>query len=245
MTCDIENEEKINQVSEEITQIILEANISDKLKSELLDYYKKLDSEYVAVRSSALSEDGKEHAWAGQLETFLNIDEVDLVDNIKKCWVSGFSPRAIFYRIKNSDIDNISVAVVVQKMVQSDISGVAFSANPTTNDLDQLVIEAVLGLGEAIVSGKVTPDKYIVSKKDNSIKNKEIKCQKMKLVKTNNTTNWKDIDDGDNQKLEDKMIIQLSNMIKKLESFYGFPVDVEWELKIIVYIYCNADLLQH
>ncbi len=231
VTCDIENEEKINQVSEEITQIILEANISDKLKSELLDYYKKLDSEYVAVRSSALSEDGKEHAWAGQLETFLNIDEVDLVDNIKKCWVSGFSPRAIFYRIKNSEIDNISVAVVVQKMVQSDISGVAFSANPTTNDLDQLVIEAVLGLGEAIVSGKVTPDKYIVSKKDNSIKNKEIKCQKMKLVKTNNTTNWKDIDDGDNQKLEDKMIIQLSNMIKKLESFYGFPVDVEWGIE--------------
>ena len=67
----------------------------------------------------------------------------------------------------------------------------------------------------------------------------------MKLVKTNNTTNWKDIDDGDNQKLEDKMIIQLSNMIKKLESFYGFPVDVEWGIEIIVYIYCNADLLQH
>ena len=145
--------------------------------------YEALNCKYVAVRSSATSEDGKSHAWAGQLETFLNVDKMNIIESVKKCWSSIFSPRALFYRIKNQDTSDIAVAVVVQKMIQSDISGIAFSINPTNNHLNEIVIEGIFGLGEAIVSGKVTPDTYIVDKKEHTIKSKEIKHQKTKLVK--------------------------------------------------------------
>lgn len=231
INCNIEIEEDINKASEEITKTISKANISEKLKEEIIKYYEELDSEYVAVRSSAISEDGKEYAWAGQLETFLNVDKDNIIESVKKCWISGFSSRAIFYRIKNTDIENISVAVVVQKMVQSEISGVAFSVNPITNNSNELVIEAVIGLGEAIVSGKVTPDTYIVNKKDKIIKNKEIKLQKEKIIKFDKETKWINIDNENTQKLSDKMVIKLMEMIQKLEQFYGFPVDVEWGIE--------------
>lgn len=228
INCNIEFEDNIDKASKEIEKIISKANISEKLKEEIIKYYDELNSEYVAVRSSAISEDGKEHAWAGQLETFLNINRDNIIENVKKCWISSFSSRAIFYRIKNTDIDNISVAVVVQKMVQSGISGVAFSVNPITNNSNELVIEAIIGLGEAIVSGKVTPDTYVVNKKENIIKGKEIKFQKTKLIKINNENEWVDIDGENNQKLDDERIKELSDTIQKLEKFYNFPVDVEW-----------------
>lgn len=196
-----------------------------------MESYKKLNCKHVAVRSSATSEDGKKHAWAGQLETFLNVNETNIIENIKKCWSSIFSPRAIFYRIKNNDTSDITVAVIVQKMLQSDVSGVAFSINPTNNNLDEIVIESVLGLGEAIVSGKVTPDNYIISKKDNRLINKEIRCQKNKLVKENEINKWIEVKDGNLQKLDDKMILELSDLVKKIENFYGFPVDIEYGIE--------------
>ncbi len=163
--CDISDEKNIETKSREIIKIILECNISDNVKDEIIRKYKELDCEYVAVRSSATSEDGKNHAWAGQLETFLNVNESTIIESVKECWCSVFSPRALFYRIKNNDISDVAVAVVVQKMVQSEVSGVAFSVNPTNNNFNEIVIESVLGLGEAIVSGSVTPDTYIVNKK--------------------------------------------------------------------------------
>ena len=183
--CNINDEKDIENKSNEITQIISKCYISDTIEKEIMISYKELNCKYVAVRSSATSEDGVNHAWAGQLETFLNVDEMNIIENIKKCWSSIFSPRAIFYRIKNNDKSDITVAVIVQKMLQSDVSGVAFSINPTNNNLDEIVIESALGLGEAIVSGKITPDNYTISKKDNTIINKAIKCQKTKLVKEN------------------------------------------------------------
>jgi len=229
--CNINNEETIKEVSKKINDIILNCKISDKLENEIFENYEKLDCDYVAVRSSATSEDGKNHAWAGQLETFLNVTKNNIIDTIKKCWSSIFSQRALFYRVKNNDTSEISVAVVIQKMLQSEISGVAFSVNPTNNNKNEIVIESAFGLGEAIVSGKVTPDKYIVYKDDISIKIKEIKVQKVKFVKADKFNKWIEIKDGNLQKLNDELIIELSMLIKKIESFYGFPIDVEWGIE--------------
>lgn len=201
-----------------------------RVEARIIENFEILDCKYVAVRSSATSEDGKEHAWAGQLETFLNIDKENLIDSIKKCWCSLFSPRAIFYRIKNNDISNISVAVVVQKMIQSEVSGVAFSVNPTNNK-NEVIVEAVLGLGEAIVSGKVTPDTYTIDKENRNIVHKEIRSQKAKLVKINEKNEWVKIEGKDIQKLDDDTVLKLFDLIKKIEEFYGFQVDIEWGIE--------------
>lgn len=229
--CNINNEKEIEDNSKEIVQIISKCEISDVVKNEIINNYRKLDCRYVAVRSSATSEDGKNHAWAGQLETFLNVDETKIIESVKKCWSSVFSSRALFYRIKNNDTSDIAVAVVIQKMIQSEVSGVAFSINPTNNNLNEIVIESVLGLGEAIVSGKVTPDTYVVNKEENNLKSKEIRIQKSKLIKINQNNKWIEIQDGNKQKLSDEMILTLSNSIKKIEEFYTFSVDVEWGIE--------------
>ena len=229
--CDISDEKNIQDNSEEIIKIISEATMSDAIKKDIIKSYEKLNCKYVAVRSSATSEDGKSQAWAGQLESFLNVNKTNIIECIKNCWSSVFSPRALFYRIKNKDISDLKVAVVVQKMVQSDISGVSFSINPTNNNIGELIIEAVLGLGEAIVSGSVTPDTYIINKEDNEIKNKKINLQKMKLIKVNEENQWIKIENGNLQKLNDKKILELSSIIQNIEKFYGFPVDVEWGIE--------------
>ncbi len=230
-TCNVNYEKDIEDKSKEIVSIISKCYISDTIKKEIMEGYKKLNCKYVAVRSSATSEDGKSHSWAGQLETFLNVNETNILENIKKCWSSIFSSRAIFYRIKNDTSADITVAVVVQKMIQSDVSGVAFSINPTNNNLNEIVIESVLGLGEAIVSGKVTPDNYIIDKSDKRIISKTINCQKTKLVEENEINKWLEVKNGNLQKLDDKIILELSNLIKKIESLYGFPVDIEWGIE--------------
>ena len=145
--------------------------------------YKKLDAEYVAVRSSATAEDSASAAWAGQLDSFLNTTEKDLLKNIQKCWASLFTPRAIFYRYeKGLHKQKISVAVVVQKMVESEVSGIAFSVHPVTEDRNQLIIEAGFGLGEAIVSGQITPDSYVVEKEPRRIIDKNVSEQECELL---------------------------------------------------------------
>lgn len=138
----------------------------------------------VAVRSSATAEDSQVASWAGELETYLNIDKDNLVEAVKKCWSSLFTPRAIFYRHEKKLIDHyVSVAVVVQEMVQSEISGIAFTVHPVTEDFNQMIIEAGLGLGEAIVSGQITPDSYVVEKKGFAILDINIGEQTRKLIK--------------------------------------------------------------
>ncbi|MCX6238295.1 MAG: hypothetical protein NTY07_12205 [Bacteroidia bacterium] len=125
----------------------------------ILKNFKKLGAKFVAVRSSATAEDSSEAAWAGQLDSFLNTTDKNLLENVKKCWASLFTPRAIFYRFeKKLHKTIISVAVVIQKMVESEVSGIAFSVHPVTEDRNQLIIEAGLGLGEAIEKLNPTPD---------------------------------------------------------------------------------------
>lgn len=222
----------VEHASEKIEALILEAKAPKYITDEINKFFKNLNSKYVAVRSSATAEDSSSAAWAGQLESYLNTTEENLLENVKKCWASLFTPRAIFCRLeKDLHKQKISVAVVVQKMVESEKSGIAFSVHPVTQDRNQLIIEAGLGLGEAIVSGQITPDSYVVEKQPRRIIDKNVQTQARGFYRAKNGGNeWRDIPkkQGEKQVLSDKEILELSETILRIESHYNFPCDIEW-----------------
>jgi phosphoenolpyruvate synthase/pyruvate phosphate dikinase len=222
----------VEDASEKIRALILSAEMPHDITIEIQKFFKNLNSKYVAVRSSATAEDSASAAWAGQLESYLNTTEENLLENVKKCWASLFTPRAIFYRFeKDLHKQKISVAVVVQEMVESEKSGIAFSVHPVTQDRNQLIIEAGFGLGEAIVSGQITPDSYVVEKQPRRIIDKNVQIQSRGLYRAKSGGNeWHDIPkvQGERQVLSDKEILELSEIILNIENHYDFPCDIEW-----------------
>ncbi len=224
----------IEKVSEEIRNLILSAKFPKDIAKEILIEFSKLKAKYVAVRSSATAEDSFTASWAGELETYLNTSKENLLENVKKCWASLFTPRAIFYRFeKKLNRQKVSVAVVVQKMVQSEISGITFTVHPVTKDYNQMVIEAGYGLGEAIVGGKITPDTYIVHKIKNTILDANISEQKMMVVRHGNGTKEDVVPKAKQkkQKLSDKYILELVKICQNIENYYKKPQDIEWALE--------------
>lgn len=189
----------------------------------------------VAVRSSATAEDLPDASFAGQQESYLNVKgENHLLTKIRECWASLFTERAMYYRAQNHfDHMEVGLAAVVQRMIQSDVSGIAFSIDPVSNDNSVITIEAIYGLGEYIVQGKVTPDHYEIIKKDFSILKKEIKIQNKAFI--HGKTDNKEIKVlpklGSKQKLSDPLIISLAKIIKNIEAHYFFPQDIEWALE--------------
>ena len=223
--------QSIEDASEKIKALILNAKMPKDIEKQIKKDFKVLDAKFVAVRSSATSEDSASAAWAGQLDSFLNTKENTLLENVKRCWASLFTPRAIFYRFeKGLHNTKISVAVVVQKMVNSEVSGIAFSVHPVTQDRNQLIIEAGFGLGEAIVSGQITPDSYVIEKVPRRIIDKNVTAQERGLFKIESGgSEWKSTkENGAQQKLSDKQIMELTEIILKIEKHYGFPCDIEW-----------------
>ncbi|MDP2642765.1 MAG: PEP/pyruvate-binding domain-containing protein [Candidatus Peregrinibacteria bacterium] len=221
----------VENASEKIQSLILNAELSKELKDEIQKFFKQLGADYVAVRSSATAEDSESAAWAGQLDSFLNTTKKDLIENVQKCWASLFTPRAVFYRFeKNLQKQKISVAVVIQEMIESEKSGIAFSVHPVTQDKNQMIIEAGFGLGEAIVSGSITPDSYVVSKSDNNIIDINVHEQvKMLSRKSGGGNSWLDLGaKGLKQVLNEKEILELADVIKKIEKHYKKPQDIEW-----------------
>lgn len=225
----------VESASEKIQALIQQTEVPRDIAEETKKFFKNLGAKYVAVRSSATAEDSASAAWAGQLESYLNTTEESLLENIKKCWASLFAPRAIFYRFeKELHRHKISVAVVVQKMVESEKSGIAFSVHPVTQDRNQLIIEAGFGLGEAIVSGQITPDSYVVEKEPRQIIDKNVQIQKKGLYRAEKNGNeWRDIPkaQGEKQVLSDEEILELSEKIIHIENHYGFPCDIEWAVE--------------
>ena len=224
--------QSIENASEKITALILKAEIQKVISDGIQKSFKNLNAKYVAVRSSATVEDSVSAAWAGQLESYLNTTEENLLKNVKRCWASLFTPRAIFYRFeKNLHKQKISVAIVVQKMVESEKSGIVFSVHPVTQDRNQLIIEAVVGLGEAIVSGQITPNSYVVEKQPRRIIDKDIQSQSRGIYRAEEGGNeWRNIpkERGDKQILSDKDILELSEIALCIENHYHFPCDIEW-----------------
>ncbi len=223
----------VDQVSNVIRNLIRNAKFPLDLKEKVIKEFKKLKTKYVAVRSSATAEDSSTASWAGELDTFLNTTEKTLILNIKKCWSSLFTSRAIFYRREKKLIrTKVSVAVVIQKMIQSEISGITFTVHPVTKDKNQMIIEAGYGLGEAIVSGSITPDSYIIDKGNMSLLNINIGQQTRKLVQKsrNGGNKWVKLTKAMSEKqiLSNKQIIKLARICFNIEKHYGFPCDIEW-----------------
>jgi len=207
-------------------------NFSQPLIKRVSSDFIKLGAKFVAVRSSATAEDSSVASWAGELETYLDTIEKTLLDNVKKCWSSLFTPRAIFYRQEKKLLKTkVSVAVVIQKMVESEISGIAFTVHPVTRDKNQLIIEAGWGLGEAIVSGQVTPDAYVVDKRDLSIMDINIAKQEMMIIrKAGGGIKHAAVAKAklEKQKLNGKQIIELAKICVQIEKHYKKPQDIEW-----------------
>lgn len=223
----------VDAASNKIRDLIIDAQFPDDLARRVKVEFSKLKSKYVAVRSSATAEDSSVASWAGELESYLNTSKSALVGNIKKCWASLFTPRAIFYRFENKlHTSKVSVAVVVQKMIQSKVSGICFTVHPVTESRNQMVIEAGYGLGEAIVGGMITPDTYVVDKKNRTIIDTNIGRQEVMIIKSSSGTKTVPIAKPrqSKQKLSDKQIIALSKICCGIEKHYNYPQDIEWAM---------------
>ena len=228
--------QKISKASKEIKDAILAARLPDDLRKEIELAYQKLGKDvFVAVRSSATAEDLPVASFAGQQATFLNIKGAKNVSKaVLRCFASLFETRAIFYRITNKfDHLKVQIAVPVQAMIQSEKSGVMFTIEPLTSDKTKIVIEAGYGLGEAIVSGSVTPDRYIVSKKDFKILGREIHKQTWMIKKSGLFNRHILIPEKlqEAQKLSDQEILNLAEYGLKIEKHYRFPQDIEWAIE--------------
>ncbi|MBM3945726.1 MAG: phosphoenolpyruvate synthase, partial [SAR202 cluster bacterium] len=218
------------------------ADVPRRIASAIREAYAEMGAGPVAVRSSATAEDMPEASFAGQQSTYLNIEGEDaVVQAVRDCWASLFEARAIFYRAENK-IDHVStgIAVVVQRMVQADVSGVMFTLEPVSNDISRICIDAIYGLGEAIVSGQVTPDSYVVDKHSNRLVSQTVVTQDWQLIRNPDpATNRKQAnlqadvpkEKGERQKLREPQILELAELGKRLERHYGHPQDIEWAME--------------
>ncbi|VVB75387.1 Phosphoenolpyruvate synthase [Candidatus Tiddalikarchaeum anstoanum] len=236
----ISNEKMPPEISKEISEMYHNLKIgfeSKRMNDKTKEMVKSIrESPFVAVRSSATAEDLPTASFAGQQETYLNVQGADkVVEAVQKCWASLFTARAIYYREKNNFPHmKVKIAVVIEKMINSEISGVAFSANPATSNRDEIVIEAGYGLGEAIVQGIINPNLYIIDKNNISIKDKEVKKQDKMLIRNDLGKNeWLPVppEKQELQILDDKQVLQLAKMIKDIETHYEFPQDIEWAVE--------------
>jgi pyruvate,water dikinase len=252
---DIEKTVELEEAAKIIQKLVVDAEMPSDMKEEIIDAYEALsfnekdleragkeakeilkrgqEPVFVAVRSSATAEDSEKASFAGQQETYLNVKgNTELIISIKKCFASLFSPRSIYYRVrKGFKHEEVLIAVVVQVMVNSDKSGVIFSRDPV-EFTDNVVIEAVYGLGEGIVSGRIKPDHYVVSR-DLEILKKETSEKKVAIVRD---SSGKTIivkltpEKGKSQVLTTGEVKKLADYALQLESHYGMPQDIEFAM---------------
>lgn len=230
------SDDSLMAASDEIRAMFEECEIPEDLKKEIVARYRILFPKgkkgFVAVRSSATAEDLPDASFAGQQETYLNVgSEEDLFDKIRKCWSSLFTARAIAYREKQGFAhSDVKLAVVVQRMVNSEFSGIMFTVDPNSG-AKQIVIEAGYGLGEAIVGGEVTPDTYVIDKQKMEILKKRISTQHWKYVRGENGGVVKQDMPADmvkSQKIPDDRIQEIAEIGRQIEIHYEKPMDMEW-----------------
>jgi pyruvate,water dikinase len=202
--------------------------------TEIADAYGSLgDDPPVAVRSSACAEDGEAASYAGQQETYLYVRGAhQVLDRVRDCWASFFSERAIFYRARKGSLDDLDMAVVVQRMVRADVAGVLFTCDPVHHRRDRMVVEAVLGLGEAAVSGEVTPDHYAL-KRDGTLKRAQVARQSFAIVPADGGgVEKRELgQEGAAQKLDEDQLRVLARIGDDLEQRLGCPQDIEFAIE--------------
>lgn len=207
--------------------------MTPKLEKTIRTAFKQLGAERVAVRSSAVAEDSESTSWAGQLETYLNVTESGLVKAVKDCWASMESEHAKEYAAHNKVAESErAVAVIIQKMVDSDVSGVMFTANPINDHRDEIVIESIYGLGELIVQGMVTPDNWIINKRSGATISSSPRRQTEMLVYHNSKNRLARLTDTKLKgfTLGPQNLKDLANVAVRLEKHYKKPQDVEWAI---------------
>ena len=222
------------QASQSIRALFAEHDLSAEITREIGQAYGSLDDAPVAVRSSANAEDLPGLSFAGQQETYLNVRGTDeVVAAVRNCWASLWTPQAISYRHQNGiDQGSVAMAVVVQTMVPSQVSGILFTANPASGERSEIIINSSFGLGEAVVSGQVTPDTYIVDKETLCTKDTTIGPKEQQIVAHGSQgTRLADVDEGHRgqSSLTDDMLRELSKTAIDIEKLYdGVPQDIEW-----------------
>ncbi len=241
-SLNVEDTDQLDHVSEQIMAAISSSPMPEEIREDILNSYDELcnpggiasmeGAKYVAVRSSATAEDLPDASFAGQQATFLNVrgrDEV--VRAVQDCWASLFEARAIYYRQeKGFEHLKVGIAAVVQEMVQSESAGVMFTVDPVTNNTSLIVIEGAFGLGEIVVSGETTPDKYVVKKDTLEISQKSIAKQDWMITKVRGKDEHVDVpfERRNSQKISDAHITELARLGKEIEGHYGRPQDIEW-----------------
>lgn len=240
---DVNNLEQLLGNTARIREMICSIPVPAEIATEVIEAYRKLAENdpalKVAVRSSATAEDLPEASFAGQQDTYLNVvGDEQVLEYVRRCWASLWTARATAYRqAQGFDHDTVYLSAVVQKMIQSERSGVAFTVNPITGDRREMLINASWGLGETIVGGKVTPDEYTVDKTARRLNGKIITAKNVLIVADPNSTSgtietevarFLGPEFVERQCLSDDEILTLSEQLIKVEEHYGFPQDIEW-----------------
>lgn len=236
---DVHDSRLLNDRAAHIRQRIIDAPMPAHIAAEIMDAYRELGEGPVAVRSSATAEDLPEASFAGQQSTFLNVvGPENVVRAVQACWASLFEGRAIFYREEAGyDHTKVGLAVPVQRMVQSEKSGVMFTVEPVTSDASKITIEAVYGLGEGIVSGEISPDLYLLDKESLVILDKTHTAQDRMISRAEGSDGaheganaWVEVPENlrEAQKLSDDEIRELARIGRSVEEHYGSHQDIEW-----------------
>ena len=237
---DVSKSNDLNHAATSVQTLITHSEFPKEISTEIISAYFKLGHglmhhPLVAVRSSATAEDLPTASFAGQQETYLNVEgEANLIEKVKEAWASLFTARAIFYRATNHfDHFKVGIAVPVQKMVASETSGIMFTIDPVTNDKSRILVDAIYGLGELIVQGAVTPDHYVIDKAKETIIEKNVRKQEKMMIKKgiDNEIVTIPTSKAQKQKITDKQIIELALLAKQLEKHYYFPQDIEWAIE--------------
>jgi len=227
---------RLEAASQAITRLFTAAPIPENIAAAVTTAYQALNERDapVAVRSSATAEDLPGASFAGQQETYLNIRGAEAVlEAVRRCWASLWTARAIAYRMKNAiDQNSVALAVVVQELVSADAAGILFTANPVSGSRDELLINAAWGLGEAVVSGAVTPDTLTVEKETGRILKRETADKQVMTIRNPEGVREEPVPAPLRRKpvLSNDQAAELARLGARIEQFYGMPMDVEWAL---------------
>jgi pyruvate,water dikinase len=231
----------LDHSSQQIQTLIMKATMPAPIRRAIAENYGKLcdqcqiDDLPVAVRSSATAEDLPNASFAGQQDTYLWVKGLDdVIEMAQKCWASLFTARAIGYRAKmNFPHDKVLISVGVQKMVNSRTSGVLFTLNPINGDPSKIVVEGSWGFGEAVVSGAVTPDKFVVDKVVHEVNERTISIKTIECIfQPGKGVVHSEVEPARQTApcMNDKELIELVEIAKRIEDHYGYPMDIEWAI---------------
>ncbi len=227
------------KLAHDIREAFLRGEMPPDLEKAISKVSSKFAGDYLAVRSSATYEDSPEFSFAGIHETYLGVRGVELTDYVRRVWASNFEDRAVTYKLDNRiPPSKVFMAVVVQKLINPKAAGVAFTLDPLNGDRSVVVVESSWGLGEAVVAGEVTPDRFVVSKITGEIIKRHVSNGKtVKYTLEGGRVVRRDVspEEVSAPSLTDEEVAELAKQVLALERYFGYPIDVEWAVEAGVY----------